>query len=105
MIERYNVTMDGEEYSDKLGRFVEFEDHIKEVESIRASGKSLSAKEIADAYRKHQRVLIATMTMQCCRTGPSPRPIIQNDQVLLRKLLEELGFSETEIDECWRGGC
>lgn len=57
---------------------------------------TITAKSIAEAFRKNQHVLVAHQVSGCC--GQPDRLSISNEGVLLRQTLLALGFQEDEIE-------
>lgn len=57
----------------------------------------LRVKEIAQAYNKAKRHLIAQEINHCC--NGTKRLAVCNEMVVLREMLEELGFDKDEIED------
>jgi hypothetical protein len=57
--------------------------------------RTLTAEQIASAFNRHQSVVHATEQEQCC--GRGKHIVIWNQGVQLRRMMEDLGFSENEI--------
>lgn len=58
--------------------------------------KRIEAEDIAKAYNKHKKNLIVTKTSLCC--GQGDVHLVANEMVVLRRMLEDLGFKDEEID-------
>jgi hypothetical protein len=59
--------------------------------------RKITAKDVAAAFNNHfWKTIHAKEELLCC--GRGTRITIYNDKVLLRKIMEDLGFSEAEIE-------
>lgn len=59
-------------------------------------GKKLTAEDVAKAFNQHRDQLCVSTVNHCCGRGKFK--IVGNQQVLLRRMLNTLGFEDKEID-------